>query len=111
MNAVLLPRTSTAAVVSLIFGVLTWFALPFLGAIIAVICGHAARSEIRHSAGQLEGGGLAMTGLLLGWFHLALWALGFALLIVLPLGILGGMDVFGHWVHSLHDYGCNTINT
>jgi hypothetical protein len=38
---------STAAVISLIFGIVSWFALPLIGAIVAVIAGHMARAEIR----------------------------------------------------------------
>ncbi len=66
-------RTSTLAVVSLIFGILCWIGLPFIGAIVAVICGHSARGEIRRAPpGMIEGDGMAVAGLILGWIHLAL---------------------------------------
>ena len=100
-DVVVMPRTSTTAIVSLIFGVLTWFALPFIGAIIAVVCGHAARSEIRYSGGRVDGGGLAFTGLLLGWTHLILILGGFLLLVSLPLGLIGGFNWLMHFLHSL----------
>ena len=78
MNAVI-PRTSTTAVISLVFGILCWFALPFVGAIVAVITGHMARGEIRNApAGTLEGDGMALVGLILGWVHLAIWIIGLA---------------------------------
>lgn len=74
--------TSTLAVVSLVFGILSWLVLPFVGALIAVVCGHLARSEIRRSEpGSLSGDGLALTGLILGYLHLACWVFG-ALLIM-----------------------------
>ncbi|HQQ59020.1 MAG TPA: DUF4190 domain-containing protein, partial [Thermomonas sp.] len=42
-------QTNSLAVVSLVCGILGWTLLPFLGSIIAIICGHMARSEIRRS--------------------------------------------------------------
>ncbi len=101
MNTVVLPRTSTTAIVSLIFGVLTWFALPFIGAVIAVICGHAARSEIRYSGGRVDGGGIAMAGLLLGWSHLILIFGGILLLFSLPFGLMGGLHWLMQFLHNL----------
>lgn len=83
MNTVY-PRTSSMAIVSLIFGILAWVFLPFVGALIAVICGHSARSEIRRAPpGSLDGDGLALTGLILGWIQLAftVFAIGFFILI------------------------------
>ena len=65
-------RTSTAATLSLVFGILSWFALPFVGAVVAVICGHMGRAEIARSNGTLDGDGLAVGGLILGYVHLAI---------------------------------------
>ena len=64
--------TSTLAIVSLVFGILTWAVLPFIGAIVAIVCGHLARSEIRRApvGTQLEGNGMALAGLILGYLHL-----------------------------------------
>lgn len=64
--------TSSLAVVSLVFGILGWTLIPVIGAIVAVITGHMARAEIRRSAGLLEGDGLAVAGLVLGWLSIAL---------------------------------------
>jgi hypothetical protein len=65
------PRTNSLAVVSLVFGVLAYVCLPGLGALIAVVCGHSARSEIRRAApGSLEGDGMALAGLILGWLQI-----------------------------------------
>jgi hypothetical protein len=84
MNATA-PRTSTPAILSLIFGILSWCMLPFLGAIIAVVCGHTARGEIRRAApGTIEGDGLALAGLILGYLQLLLTAV-FAIGIILVL--------------------------
>ncbi len=71
------PRqTSSYAVISLVAGILGWTLLPFLGSLGAIIFGHMARGEIRRSNGQLDGDGLAVTGLVLGWLSVALWVLG-----------------------------------
>ncbi|MDB5987984.1 MAG: hypothetical protein JWR16_3037 [Nevskia sp.] len=107
-DVVVMPRTSTTAIVSLIFGVLTWFALPFIGAIIAVICGHAARSEIAYSGGRVDGAGLALTGLLLGWIHLSLFIGAFLLLLALPFGLFGGLHWILHFLQSLPECGTTT---
>ena len=62
------PRqTSALAIVSLVAGLLGWTLLPWLGSLAAVITGHLARAEIRRSPATLEGDGLAIAGLVLGW--------------------------------------------
>jgi len=69
-------RTSTAAIVSFIFGLIglffDWwiFAIP---SIIAIIAGHMAKSDIKNSNGMLEGSGFATTGLILGYLVLFLY--------------------------------------
>ncbi|WP_458069179.1 DUF4190 domain-containing protein [Rhodanobacter sp. BL-MT-08] len=65
--------TSTMAIVSLVFGILSWLLLPFIGAIVAVVCGHLARSEIRRAPVDtlLDGDGMVVAGLVLGYLHLA----------------------------------------
>ena len=74
--------TSTMAIVSLVFGILSWIVLPFIGAIVAVVCGHMARSEIRHAPVDTvrEGDGMAVAGLVLGYLHLALVVVGLVVL-------------------------------
>ena len=86
--------TSATAIVSLVFGIICWFALPFIGALVAIVCGHIARGEIRRAPpGTIEGEGLAIAGLILGYCHLALIAMA----IILFLGIFGGFAYFGHF--------------
>jgi hypothetical protein len=78
---------STAAVVSLIFGILCWVPiLPVIGAIVAVIAGHMARNEIRAANGRIGGAGMAKAGLILGYAHLAL--LGLVVCGIVAIGIL-----------------------
>ena len=80
------PPNSTAAVVSLIFGILSWVFLPVIGPIVAVVAGHMARAEIRRLNGQVGGGGMAMAGLVLGYLQIALLALAICAIVVI--GIL-----------------------
>jgi len=89
--------TNSLAVISLIFGIACWFVLPLIGAIVAVVCGHLARGEIRRAEpGTVEGEGLALAGLVLGYTHLALALL--AIVLVVAFLLLG----FGIGLHSLH---------
>jgi uncharacterized protein DUF4190 len=89
-------RTSTLAVVSLVFGILCWIGLPFVGALVAVICGHSARSEIRRAPpGAIEGDGMALIGLVLGWVHLLL----FVLAAVVFLLFFGGLAFIAAHMH------------
>lgn len=85
MNTPSVPRstTSTLATVSLIFGIGTWLVLPVAGAIVAIICGHMARKEIRQSPDQtIDGDGMAVAGLVLGYLHVAF------VVVALTLGLL-----------------------
>ncbi|MCP3044711.1 DUF4190 domain-containing protein [Xanthomonas euvesicatoria] len=86
MNVVV-RQTSTMAIVSLVAGILGWTLLPFLGSICAIITGHLARAEIRRNPQGLEGDGLAIGGLILGWLGVAMWLVGIALFIL----FFGGM--------------------
>ena len=68
-------QNSTLAIISLVAGILGWTLLPLLGSLGGIIFGHMARGEIRRSNGQLDGDGLAITGLVLGWASVALWVI------------------------------------
>jgi type IV pilus assembly protein PilA len=61
-------QTSGKAIVSLICGLFFFF---FPISIVAIVFGHLSLSEIRKSAGRLEGDGLAIAGLVLGYAGLA----------------------------------------
>ena len=61
--------TSPLAVCSLCFGIGQFF-LPIVGAIVAVACGHAAKSQIRR--GEAAGAGMADAGLVLGYLGLVI---------------------------------------
>lgn len=82
-------RTSSLAVVSLVFGILAWLLVPFIGAIVAVICGHMARSEIRRAPADamIDGKGMAVAGLVLGYIQLLLTLVGIVVVVVLLLAL------------------------
>ena len=69
-------QTSNLAVTSLVAGILGWTLVPLLGTIVAIVTGHMARKEIRASGGRMDGDGLAIGGLVLGWVSAALWVVG-----------------------------------
>ena len=65
------------AIASLVLAVL-WFA--GIGAVLALVFGYRARSQIKNSAGTQTGSGLATAGIILGWIGITLpvvilWAL------------------------------------
>ena len=90
-------RTSTAAIISLIAGILGFVQiLPVIGPIAAVISGHIAKSEIKKSGGMVAGNGMATTGLILGYVTIAIglcltcvFVLAFAGIITLPFAFPG----------------------
>jgi hypothetical protein len=72
------PTTSGLAMGSFICGILSWFGLVGIGAILAIVFGHMARREIRESNGQIGGEPLAITGLILGYLQVVLLVLALA---------------------------------
>jgi len=87
-------QTSSLAVTSLVSGILGWTLLPFIGTVVAIVTGHMARSAIRQSNGQLDGDGLAIAGLVLGWVSVALLLVG----LFVVFAFLGGLA----WLAALH---------
>ena len=64
-------RTSGLAITSLVCGILGLFC-GFVSGIPAVICGHIALKQIADSKVRLEGRGMAIAGLVLGYFSIAI---------------------------------------
>ena len=87
-------QTSPLAIASLVSAILGWTLLPFLGALVAIITGHMARSGIRAANGRLDGDGLAVAGLVLGWTSMALVLVA----IVIVFAFLGGIA----WLATLN---------
>lgn len=95
MNALLPAHRSTSpmAVVSLVAGIAGWCMLPVIGSIVAIVCGHLARADIRRSPDRLEGDGMAVAGLVLGYVQLVLGVL--LVLLVIAAIVLGLSIGFG----------------
>jgi hypothetical protein len=83
-------ETNPLAIVSLIFGILGWTFLPVIGNLVAIVCGHIARSQIQQSRGAQQGDGLALAGLILGYLGLLLGVVGI-LFIIFGIGILAAL--------------------
>ena len=69
-------QTSSMAVVSLVLGLASYFVIPLLGAIAAIITGNLARKEIRQNPNTLTGEEFAKWGIILGWVNVGLSAIG-----------------------------------
>src|SRR5256885_12955033 len=79
-SALIAPRTSPIAIVGLVLAVLSFLCVPIVTVIPAIICGHVAWSKIRKSGGALQGKGIALAGLIVGylaipWAALQIWFL------------------------------------
>lgn len=73
--------TNALAISSLVCGIIGWI-IPILFALLAIIFGHVARSQIKRN-GQ-GGAGLALAGLILGYIQFVIMSLGLLAAIVLP---------------------------
>ena len=93
-----MPRqTSTTAIVSLVSGLLGWTLLPLIGSLVAIVTGHIARAEIRRHPETLEGDGLAVAGLLLGYAAFAIAVASVIALIVFFGGLAALIALASHW--------------
>ena len=89
------PSTSGWAIASLILSIASYVGLPLIGAILGVIFGHMALNEIKRSEGQLQGRGLAIGGLVLGYAHFVVAICVVATVAAIFLGLLAGFG-FSH---------------
>lgn len=62
--------TSVLAILSTISGIASFFFIPFVGALAALITGYLAKSEIKKSNGKMDGEGFATAGIVMGWVNL-----------------------------------------
>lgn len=79
--------TSGMAIASFVLGISTLLVC-FLSGIPAVILGHLARSEIRRSQGRIDGDGMAVAGLILGYLSLVV-PLILGIIFAVMLGVMG----------------------
>ena len=88
-------KTNNMAVLSLIMGILSFFALGCIGGILAIVFGNMATEQIRLSQGTETGDGMAKAGKILGWINIGLSILGILFGIVVILLMAGGLAIFG----------------
>jgi len=74
-----LPQTSGMAIASLVLAI-SW--LYWIGSILAIILGYAARREIRRDPTRLSGKGMATAGIVLGWAGVATLLIALILLLL-----------------------------
>ncbi|MGV8049904.1 MAG: DUF4190 domain-containing protein [Anaerolineaceae bacterium] len=99
--------TSSWSIVSLVTGITSYFILPIIGAIIAIITGYVAKNEIKNSNGQIAGDGMATAGLILGWINIALCIIAVVIVILLFIGAISGFTWGGpltNWLSHLGIY-------
>jgi hypothetical protein len=60
-------QTSSAAIASLVLGLLGITFLPLIGSVLAIVFGHVASKEIDRSQGTISGRAMAIVGLVLGY--------------------------------------------
>lgn len=82
-------QSSSMAVISLIAGIASFFIVPLLGAIAAVITGGMAKKEIRQSGGRMSGLGMANWGVALGWINIAFSLIGLCISVLAIAGVIG----------------------
>ncbi len=82
-------QTSSMSVISLVLGIASYFVIPLLGAIAAVITGNLARKKIHQNPDQYTGEGFARWGVILGWINIGFSFVGLCIAVfVLILTIL-----------------------
>lgn len=64
--------TSGWAIASLILSIASYLGLAVVGGILGAIFGHIALNEINKSGGRIQGRGMAMAGLILGYINIGL---------------------------------------
>ena len=65
------PKTDGGAIASMVLGIASFvLCLTMFSGIPAIILGHISRSKIRKSGGRLQGDGMALTGLILGYISI-----------------------------------------
>jgi hypothetical protein len=87
-------QTNSLAIVSLVAGIVSYFLLPVIGAVTAIITGGIAKRQIRESAGRMKGKGMANWGIILGWINVGLGLVVVCIIILVVTGIIGAGALF-----------------
>lgn len=81
------PRTNGMAIASLILGIvglLLGVLFLFIPNILAIVFGHVASSQIKNSQGTQTGQGMAIAGLIMGYFIVVIGVIGILAAIAIP---------------------------
>jgi len=81
------------AMIALIAGIASWVIAPVVGSIVAIVCGHMARKQIRET-GE-DGDQQAVIGLVLGYVHLGVTCLTCGVVVVIYGGIIAAVIGLG----------------
>ena len=85
------PKTSGMAIASLVLSLVGFFwILPVIGSVLGVIFGHMALGEIKRSGGVVEGQGLAIAGLVIGYVGVGILVILACLVTLIVLASLNG---------------------
>jgi Domain of unknown function (DUF4190) len=88
------------AIVALVAAVASWIGFPLIAAVVAIFCGHKARSEIRAGGGAEEGDPLAVGALVLAYANIVISCVAGAI----ALAIFGGIFATALAALGYHDY-------
>ena len=86
------PSTSGWAIASLVSSIAGYVGFALIGGILGAIFGHIALNEINKSPQPMEGRGLAMAGLILGYINIGLSLCAVAGFLALVFGVLGNIQ-------------------
>lgn len=81
--------SSTMAIVSLIAGIAGFSFLPFIGSIVAIVTGYAARKETRAVPPTAGGDGMATAGIVMGWIGVGLTVISICCFVIYFVFIVG----------------------
>lgn len=84
--------TSGLAITSLVLGILSVTAAGCVTGLPAVICGHMARGEISRSNNSIQGAGIALAGLILGYLSMVITVVVLVLVFVIGFAAVKAED-------------------
>jgi len=100
---------SPLAVWSLILGILAIVSCGPVSGIPAIICGHMARSKIKTEPDILTGDGMALAGLIMGYFSVVMFILLFIALIIIAIMAPAMIKMFQNLQNGAAQPACSII--
>jgi len=84
------PETESKAIIALVLSIVSFFLLPVLPAIAALVLASSSKRDIQASGGRLGGEGMVTAAKIISWINIGMWVL-IALFFVLFLGIFASL--------------------